>query len=639
MKRSLVPKIRILFIVSVLLVLFSCAKLPPPQPLDCFFSTSKLCVTFKRDPLSFTFIEIATGRILIQDLSFSAVIGQSTIETLLDSAQIDSDAVTNSVLITDRLHGATGKFDLSEGEQGAVSLRISLPSASRLAASYRDTGESYYGVWEQSFGNGLDNRGLSQEFLHTEGKFQSLAANARAPFFMTSKFYGVYVPTQARGRFTFGVSYRTRIEFNAHVLPLTIYPGKNYKEILALYNKDAGPSRIPPEWALGPLFWRNDLNLNLRGAANAQENLLRDIKILKDKKIPVTAMWIDRPYGTNDWGWGDLNFSENFPSPDLMVKKAMKQDVRLMLWIANRAAGSLYKEGSEKGVLFPSKSELDRPAIDIRTVQGQQFFNASLEKLLMYGFRGFKIDRGDEDEMPKSFANTLASLLPKVAASGLKKRYKEDYFILSRNANDTARKYTGVWSGDPKATFEGLRDSLKSGLRSGLINYPLWGSDTGGYSGNPSTELFARWLALSALSPVMEVLIDRDDKVLWYDYDPTLLPLVKRFADLHVALLPFTRQALKEAATSGVPIMRPLFVEFPEDPKAENRWDQFMYGSKLLVAPILEEGETERSVYLPKGRWRNYFKPEQEFDGEQVLYIEAGLDSIPLLERIESSEP
>ncbi len=122
------------------------------------------------------------------------------------------------------------------------------------------------------------------------------------------------------------------------------------------------------------------------------------------------------------------------------------------------------------------------------------------------GVKGYKIDRGEEGEMPRSVENQHVILLNKLAAEGMAAVNGSDFFNFSRNANDTSRKYTAVWNGDTQPTLRGLAVSVKGLLRSGAINFPMWGSDTGGYLGPPDKELMARWLEFSAYSPMMEVL-------------------------------------------------------------------------------------------------------------------------------------
>ena len=122
-----------------------------------------------------------------------------------------------------------------------------------------------------------------------------------------------------------------------------------------------------------------------------------------------------------------------------------------------------------------------------------------------HGVQGYKIDRGEESEVPEHLENRNAVLFPKMAAEGLQRRYGEDYFVFARNLYDEGRKYSAVWNGDSYG-WKGLRESVRQALRCALMNFPMWGSDTGGY-GETTAELFARWSQFAAYTPMMEILI------------------------------------------------------------------------------------------------------------------------------------
>jgi alpha-D-xyloside xylohydrolase len=173
---------------------------------------------------------------------------------------------------------------------------------------------------------------------------------------------------------------------------------------------------------------------------------------------------------------------------------------------------------------------------------------------------------------------------------------------------------------------------VKSGLRAGLIGYPAWGSDTGGYAGPPpSEELQARWLAFSAYSPIMSVL-HGPRRSIWRAADPRLPEIARAHAAAHHDLIPYTRSCLCEARDSGLPVMRPLLLEFPEDRAAADLWDQYLYGPGLLVAPVLRAGAVARRVYLPAGRWL-HLAADRVYTGPATVTVPAPLAEIPVFAR------
>ena len=177
-----------------------------------------------------------------------------------------------------------------------------------------------------------------------------------------------------------------------------------------------------------------------------------------------------------------MDFDSSFPDPAKMIHDLHDRGMNLLLWTANRCSGDLFKEGSAKGYLFPLKW----PAADIRRPEVYDWFKQKLDAYVRLGIKGYKIDRGEESEMPQLLENQFAVLFPKLSAEGMSAAFGNDYFIFSRNANDTTRKYSAIWNGDSWSTFEGLQVTVKNGLRSGTINFPMWGSDTGGYFAPPA---------------------------------------------------------------------------------------------------------------------------------------------------------
>jgi alpha-D-xyloside xylohydrolase len=258
------------------------------------------------------------------------------------------------------------------------------------------------------------------------------------------------------------------------------------------------------------------------------------------------------------------------------------------------------------------------------------WFKEKLNEYVRLGVRGYKIDRGEEDELPLADENLNAILIPKMAAEGLSDVYANDYFTFTRNVNDTGRKYTTVWNGDTRSTFGGLQ--VKNALRAGAINFPMWGSDTGGYIRVPEKEVFARWLEFSAYSPMMEILLG-PKRTIWDDYDEELVEITKNYVTAHHDLIPYARSALYEATQTGMPVMRSLVFAYPNDDSLMDTWDEYLYGDSLLVAPVTTAKTESRSVYLPAGRWMNYNDKRTTYDGRKTVTADAPLGRIPLFVR------
>jgi alpha-glucosidase (family GH31 glycosyl hydrolase) len=173
--------------------------------------------------------------------------------------------------------------------------------------------------------------------------------------------------------------------------------------------------------------------------------------------------------------------------------------------------------------------------------------------------------------------------------------------------------------------------------RAGAINFPMYGSDTGGYSGSaPTKEVFARWLALSAHTTIMEVLLG-PNRTIWNNADnnngnavaPFLIDIARKYTQDHHDMIPYTRSMLYHATQYGLPVMRMMPFAFPDDTTVFDMWDEYMYGDALLVAPVTTAGATTRSVYLPAGTWIDYNDKSTTRTGPLTFTASAPLDVIP----------
>ena len=255
-----------------------------------------------------------------------------------------------------------------------------------------------------------------------------------------------------------------------------------------------------------------------------------------------------------------------------------------------------------RGLLFPGSDNLG-PAADLRNPAAYAWLKAKLAPYVELGAKGYKIDRGEQDEHPDAVQNENVTLFARLAQESLAARHGSDGFVFARNVADTGRKHAAVWNGDSEANFTGLAYSIAAGLRSGLIVMPMWGSDTGGYlrgATTPTEEVFARWLGFSAYSPMMEVLVG-DGHTPWYDYSPALVDIARKHAAAHHDLIPYMRSFLHAATRTGAPVMRPCCFELPDDVSLANTWDQYLFGAELLVAPVVTAGATAGGVSCRPG--------------------------------------
>jgi alpha-D-xyloside xylohydrolase len=219
---------------------------------------------------------------------------------------------------------------------------------------------------------------------------------------------------------------------------------------------------------------------------------------------------------------------------------------------------------------------------------------------------------------------------------------ESNFYNFARSAFDRSRSRTGVWNGDSHANFSGLAYSVASGIRAGVIAFSQWGVDCGGYirsSGEPTEEVWARWMHFSAWSPVYEIRVGTGATPWYAPYTPRLVSILKETANLHTALFPYIKSLTWEAAQTGIPAIRGLFLEYPADKKVYTTTDAYAFGSAFLVAPIVNPGGT-RQVYFPEGaQFLEYFNKTDVYVGETSTDVQLELEYVPVYVREGSIVP
>ena len=517
---------------------------------------------------------------------------------------------------------------------------------SNIFQQFADQGEDMFGALETPYNGTLSDRGNSWQLTGGQsvgGIDQS--SGAHAPFYATTRHYGIYVESQAPGTMTFAQNGQTSFSFPVPQLTYDILYGTNYSDIMAGFNSRTVPSYMPPTWAFDSTWWKDDDHYNLPpGVTNAQGNVLDTASKLALYQIRASSEWIDRPYGSScgqgDGGWGNMDWDTSntgFNNPSQMVSTLQADGLNLMLWISDLCWCDLYNGALANGWLFYTNNN---STVNLSNTNAYIWFQANLNNYVNYGIKGYKIDRGDQGEMPTAVNNQEEILFQQLAMQGVSAVYPNDSFVFSRSASDIGRAYSALWNGDTASTFQGLQYSIISGLRAGIINFPMWGSDTGGYQisgGSPTEELFDRWLEFSAYSTLMEVL-HGGGRTPWYNYSsnfssPTnIVAIAAVQAGAHHDLIPYSRSLLYQATQNGMPVMRPIMFGYPNDTNNAVTITncEYLFGPNILVAPVVAAGATTRSVYLPADQWLDYNTKSNLYTGPVNITAAAPIQTIPL---------
>ena len=266
---------------------------------------------------------------------------------------------------------------------------------------------------------------------------------------------------------------------------------------------------------------------------------------------------------------------------------------------------------------------------------------------------GFKTDGGEfvfGDEVQFADGRTGKEMRNEYPNLYIREHYqyiheKRNGIVFSRAGFTGASRMPAHWAGDEKSTFSAFKRNLCAGLNAGISGVPFWGWDLAGFSGEiPSAELFARSAAMAAFCPIMQYHAEskaefNQDRTPWNIAErrnaPWVLDVYRYYAKLRMALLPYIMEEAEKSVKTGVPLMRALWLEYLEDKKAGNIYDEYLFGDDLLVAPVVEEGKTEREVYIPRGSWKHLFTGE-EFEGARTVTLKAEINEIIVLQKKEA---
>ena len=502
----------------------------------------------------------------------------------------------------------------------------------------------------ESFGR-LDKAGTSQElWLQEAFGNASPAAYKQVPWYVSDRGYGLLLHTSNALRVDVGSREHTVLSLTVDdtaALDWFVVVGKPAAAIQG-YTRLTGAPAVPPRWSFG--FWLGRITFSRQDEVEAVAAQLRK------RRIPCDVVHIDTGWFAIDYVC-DLKFSpERFPDPSAMTRRLAEQGIKVCLWQwPNYTVSSpLFDEGVAGGYLakrpsghtytFAGGYGEDAALIDFSNPRAVGWYQEQLRALFDLGIAAIKVDYGEGAPPDAVYAGvpseSMHNLYPllyqnavwQVAAEASARPESPDGgpVIWARAGWAGSQRYPVHWSGDGVARFEDLACVLRAGLSIGLSGFPFYSHDVGGFSGNPSEELWVRWVQLGAFSSHIRA-HGSPPREPWA-YGDAGEELTRRYLELRSRLLPYLWTEAVRAAQTSLPIMRAMLVEFPDDPVAWSVDDQYLFGSSILVAPVLEEGATRRTVWLPPGEWFDFWTGER-LVGPCHIDAEAALDVLPLFVR------
>ena len=470
-------------------------------------------------------------------------------------------------------------------------------------------------------------------------------------------FFMVYSENGCLGILTDN-SYRTRFDFGKEqedyyfwshaggALDYYMIPGKNPKEVLKRYLALTGKSSLQQKWVYG--FHQS------RWSYFTEREVLDTVNTMRKNKLPLDAIHMDIDYME---GFRVFTFDHNrFPNPKGLTEKLAAQNVKPVTIIDPGvkidSGYFVYDEGIEQGHFAKNpdgtvyEGEVwPGPAVfpDFTQEKTRRWWGDKLKTMTDVGIRGIwndmnepanftgqlpddvRFSTGSHDEIH----NVYGHLMAEATYDGLRKADNRRPFVLTRACCAGSQRFCSGWTGDNHSLWAHMQLSLTQMMNLGLSGMYMVGSDVGGFGSDTTPELLIRWFQLGAISPFFRDHYAKGTRNQEpYAFDRATMDACREALNLRYHLLPY----LYDLAHEDMPILRPLVLEFPEDPICRELTDQCMLGDRLLAAPVMTPGVAARAVYLPKGVWFDYYTGKRYSGGRYVL-AEAPLDRMPLFAR------
>jgi alpha-glucosidase len=527
--------------------------------------------------------------------------------------------------------------------------------------------ENYYGLGDKAGPMNRRNRSFTNWNTDEFGWQESTDPLYKTiPFFIGLRkgmAYGVFFDNTYRSVFDFGKESQDYFSFGAEGGELNYYfiAGPEPKKLIEQYTAMTGRSPLPPLWSLGYQQSRYSYYPEARGR--------EIVKTLREKKIPADAIYFDIDYQR-----GNAPFTVNrdyFPTfenmisdfraqgmhtiliTDLHIKKdpnhgyapydsGMKNDV-----FVKNPDGSVYV-----GIVWPGESVFP----DFTLGRARDWWGGLYKDFVGMGAAGFWNDMNEpalferaDKTMPldtlhrlddgtvldhRAIHNVFGMQNVRATYDGLRKLQPDERpFVLTRAAYSGAQRYAASWTGDNSSTWNHLKMSTPMLLSMGISGFPLIGDDIGGFAGSPTADLLTRWFEVGALNPIYRDHTAKGtaDQEPWV-HGPEQEAIRRKYIELRYELLPYLYTGIEEASRTGLPLMRPVFLEYPEASGFYGNNRDFLFGRDFFVAPVTTEMVDAEEISLPPGEWYDFWT-NTKLSSKEKITLHPRLDEMPLYVR------
>lgn len=523
--------------------------------------------------------------------------------------------------------------------------------------AYED--EAFFGLGDKATNLNLRGKRFKNWNSDTYGySFNQDPLYKTIPFYIgvaSGEAYGIFFDNTFRTFFDFACENKQRTSFWSEGGEMQYYyiHGPNMIDVVKRYHSITGTHYMPPMWGIG--------YHQCRWSYYPEQNV-RDVTAeFRKREIPCDAIYLDIDYmdGYRCFTWN----KQYFPNPKKMIADLAANGFKTVVMIDPGIKVDenywVFKEGQEnryfcrrgddyfmEGFVWPGRCQFP----DFTNPTVREWWGSLYKGLVDDGVAGFWNDMNEPavfgrgtfpDDVRHNYDgyrgshrkahNIYGMQMVRSTYDGLKKLYKNKRpFTITRAAYSGTQRFSSVWTGDNIATWEHLRIGLLQLQRLSVSGLSFCGTDIGGFTGEPDGELFTRWMQFGVFSPFMRVHSagDTRDREPW-SFGPDWEAICKKFIEIRYKLLPYIYTVFWQQHRYGEPILRPISLIEQDIPKNLHREEEFCFGDKILVSPVLNPGQKNKIVYLPEGDWYYYFNLKK-YSGLQEHTIETPLDEMPI---------
>ena len=474
-------------------------------------------------------------------------------------------------------------------------------------------GEKIYGLGER-FTNFIKN-GQTVDIWNEDGGTGTEQAYKNIPFYLSNRKYGLFVDNPGKVSFEVGSEKVSRVQFSVpgEEMSYSVVGGENLKAILNTYTDLTGKAPLVPDWSYG--LW-----LSTSFTTDYDEKtVLEFVDGMAERNIPLSVFHFDCRW-MKELEWCNFDWDKSkFPDPEGLLEKLHDRGLKICVWI-NSYIGQkspLFEEGAKNGYFIKNedgsvwqwdKWQAGMAIVDFTNPEATKWYQGYLKKLVAMGVDCFKTDFGEriptegvkyyDGSDPQLMHNYYTYLYNKAVYDVLVETKGADQAILfARSATVGGQQFPVHWGGDCSSNYPSMAESLRAGLSFGMSGFGYWSHDIAGFEDQATPDLYKRWTQFGLLSSHSRYHGSTAYKVPWL-YGDEAVDVAREFTELKLQLKPYLLKMMQETHETGIPMMRAMVLEFPDDPTCEDIDTQYMLGDDLLVAPIFREDGVAR-FYVP----------------------------------------